>query len=892
MMMHANDTALLQRWATRRDAEAFNELVTRHAAMVYATCRRILRNEADAEDVSQECFLRLAQRPHDVRTSLGGWLHRVATTRSLDRIRKDARRTERERKYQETAPDAAAMGWDDVQEYIDAAIDALPGDQRRLIIDHFLERKTHAEIAEETGSARRTVSRHIQIGVEAIRETLAQQRVTLGAAALTSLLTANAAEATPASLSASLGKMALTQAKGQAVGHTGVWTGVLAKTVVVGALALGILGVLVVTRTISTPDTPVQTPKSLAAVVPEEEPTVEAPEDLNVPTEPDALTEPESTGTPVVEVATAASADPEPLPRGFAFIEEEEDYAKLSGTVLDEEGYGIVGATVSVYYDTNDTTFLHDKRLLYSTRSEKDGRYAVVVPIEGTYDVLGSALNRADGFAYNGKRIQVKAGTKHTELDIILKQGVTLWAEVFGKDGRPVTDAAVELTAYASEQWSRWGSDRRTRTDAEGRFTMGFEDECVAAVKVNSPTHGERVFADVPAQRNGDVVVLRFEAHATLKGQVKTASGKPVAKAHVRMTGRIPMGRSSNEAVGLNTSVTTDENGSYEGAVVPGEAIEMYVQLPNTSITIPQDEKLEPLTSGEVRVHDIEVIDPEDIPILRGRVVSASSGEPLAGRFDVRAKSEKGDVSDSVSEGEPYELRFPYGPGTYKVWAKYDVSAHRSDAPDYSEMVELEAGEEKELDLVIEEPVTALARVVDAAGVAVDDVQRGLLVDRSLGRGGIGKPLGDGRFEVTGIPPGVLFNLYAIKSGYIKAKGDEHENIAPGTVVPEETLVLYQVAGVEGHLMDPGGQPIAGAEVKVAARFGNGKELSVDATTDLDGHVTLLDVLPATRVALTFKASVKDDEGTKRAYTYEFNVVTLTAKTLYGLGVCVMEEEK
>ena len=59
--MTPTDMALVQRWMETQDAEAFHEIVRRHSAMVYATCRRVLGNAADAEDVAQDCFLKLAQ---------------------------------------------------------------------------------------------------------------------------------------------------------------------------------------------------------------------------------------------------------------------------------------------------------------------------------------------------------------------------------------------------------------------------------------------------------------------------------------------------------------------------------------------------------------------------------------------------------------------------------------------------------------------------------------------------------------------------------------------------------------------------------------------------------------------------------------------------------------
>lgn len=70
--MAPDDATLLKRWNSHRDAEAFNTIVDRFADQVYATCRRILRNDAEAEEVAQECFVLLVRASVDVRTSLGG----------------------------------------------------------------------------------------------------------------------------------------------------------------------------------------------------------------------------------------------------------------------------------------------------------------------------------------------------------------------------------------------------------------------------------------------------------------------------------------------------------------------------------------------------------------------------------------------------------------------------------------------------------------------------------------------------------------------------------------------------------------------------------------------------------------------------------------------------
>ena len=78
--MAATDQVLLRKWIDSQDAEAFRQLVLRHSAMVYSTSQRILRDASRAEDITQECFQRLAfhLREASVR-SLAAWLYSVAT---------------------------------------------------------------------------------------------------------------------------------------------------------------------------------------------------------------------------------------------------------------------------------------------------------------------------------------------------------------------------------------------------------------------------------------------------------------------------------------------------------------------------------------------------------------------------------------------------------------------------------------------------------------------------------------------------------------------------------------------------------------------------------------------------------------------------------------------
>ena len=186
--MSPSDRVLLVRWSEHRDAEAFHELVNRYAGLVMATCLRVLGNSHDAEEVAQECFLRLASEPVSIRTSLAGWLHALATCRALDRLRADRQRGHRERTYAATRATGDDPTWDDVQRYVDEAIAALPTRLREPLVRHFMDRQTHETIAHDLGLSRASVTRRIARGVERVRASLRRKGIAIGAALLGTLL--------------------------------------------------------------------------------------------------------------------------------------------------------------------------------------------------------------------------------------------------------------------------------------------------------------------------------------------------------------------------------------------------------------------------------------------------------------------------------------------------------------------------------------------------------------------------------------------------------------------------------------------------------------------------------------------------------------------------------
>ena len=215
-----SDLALLQQWRTQNDAAAFNAIASRYTAMVYATCLRVLGNSADAEDVTQECFQVLALTSEGPREHLAGWLHAVATNRSLKRIREEKRRKRREAEFASLYETHGQIEWHDIYEHLDQAIEDLPDELRIPVVAHFLQGESHAAIAERLGLSRRGVTHRIGKGLELIRKAFKRRGVLVGTAALAALIKGSSAVAAPSTLAAAIGKLAI--AASMPSGTTGV----------------------------------------------------------------------------------------------------------------------------------------------------------------------------------------------------------------------------------------------------------------------------------------------------------------------------------------------------------------------------------------------------------------------------------------------------------------------------------------------------------------------------------------------------------------------------------------------------------------------------------------------------------------------------------------------
>jgi RNA polymerase sigma-70 factor (ECF subfamily) len=210
----SDDSSLLRAYATTADAGAFTLLVQRYADMVYATARRVTGDTAAAEDVSQDCFLKLAQSSATISDSLGGWLHRTSLNRSLELLRSDRSRRLREaqatlRHHHEKADESAQL-----IARVDEALAALPDELRVPITEHFLCGRTQMELAAAMGVNQSTVQRRIEKGLQELRRRLNEDERSQSLASLPLLLSGFGKTAAPETLRQGLIKIGLSGVRG------------------------------------------------------------------------------------------------------------------------------------------------------------------------------------------------------------------------------------------------------------------------------------------------------------------------------------------------------------------------------------------------------------------------------------------------------------------------------------------------------------------------------------------------------------------------------------------------------------------------------------------------------------------------------------------------------
>jgi RNA polymerase sigma-70 factor (ECF subfamily) len=164
--------------ASMPEVQEFETFVRNYQNMVFSVAARILGNFADAEDITQETFIKAFDRFSELRDSqkIGGWLKTVATNLSINHLNRYRARW-RFFSEDEKPPEPSSSPVDpgsDRKELLEIALRELPDAQRvPLVLFHF-EEMSYEEISAKLGISIAKVKTDIYRGRQTLRQILQQ----------------------------------------------------------------------------------------------------------------------------------------------------------------------------------------------------------------------------------------------------------------------------------------------------------------------------------------------------------------------------------------------------------------------------------------------------------------------------------------------------------------------------------------------------------------------------------------------------------------------------------------------------------------------------------------------------------------------------------------------
>jgi RNA polymerase sigma factor (sigma-70 family) len=783
------DRQLLERFAARREEAAFEALVRRHAPLVLAVCRRVLRHEHDAEDAFQATFLVLARKAREVgrQGSVAGWLHRVAYHAAVRARARTAARRERERQAPPRQPAdlLAEVSGRELLEVLDEELQHVSDGCRAPLVLCYLQGRTCDDAARQLGWSVRTLKRRLEQGRNCLRARLARRGLALPAALLALGLTRGAEAGVPTKLTALTVRAAIDAA---GTGTITTPAGALAEAVlrgmsvtrlkVLGAALL--LGALVFGTGVAAHRAQAQRPDAAAPAA--------AAADPAAPTQP--------------------AAPP---------AKDGEDAKKpaVGGRVRDADGKPVAGAVVVAYagLEFGDLSVQYQAKALGEVKTDAEGHFRLPLALAaGEHVRQVELLAGAKGYGPGWSRVPLAAADVQLRLppeEPVVGRLIDLQGQPVGKAklrprrvlvaapaGGPKPPAPEGNDATARELRHALALERRSHsfefrkdspikgcslwpqpvtTDAEGHFRVdGFgrgqevdlvvEDDRFAVQEVGVAAGAkERSFGLVPPQR--------------VSGRVVAAdTDKPLAGASVLVT-------AFRDRLGYGVDAVTDADGRYSANAYPGESylVTAYPPKGEPYLTVFRQGDW---PKGAVK-REVDLKLPRGA-IVRGKVVEAGSGKPIvsAAVAFLPQRENNPDLPRGIETGPDhrawtgadgtFRIVFPPGRGhlivtgpsadyTYQTVSEGELQAGKPGGPGRyfhaARPLELRVKDDpKEVKVELRRAVTIKARLAGPDGKpvkgAVVFVPHELLPPRS-----------DILVAAFGIPPGAKVTAIAVQDG-------------------------------------------------------------------------------------------------------------------------------
>ena len=814
VMYSADEKLVSQTLAGDRDA--FGMLVHKYQEIVYSYAFQKVRNEADAQDITQEIFLQAyrclyqLRQPHLFRS----WLYTIMSNECKRWLKQVTKNRRRETALEETANEALQVkpahsapveGW---QVDLEQAMSALPDENRVAVSMFYMGDCSLKEISEFLG-----------VSVNTVKGKLHRARQQLGAAMSQhygNLLKSHKLRGGFLMQVMEQIRHIPAPAMGFAWSSPTVGKSLFAMITLL-CIMMGIIGAredapikLSMNQTGAMVADPSRWPIEVALLAPTVNsqrssvvgipvPTGERP--LDVANRVSMEQSGQSIGRTVTYAVNSAKA---PNPKSPAAMRENaSEILTFSGRVVGGDGMPVEDAKIlySAKYKPPESV----------TRSAADGMFRFESPrLELNEWEHVSIIATHPDYALGWRNLQLQ---NTADIEIRLETPGVISGRTLNGDGAPIQNASIEIQVLFSGNPAPIGRESNlamdvipispVKTDENGEFIFrGLPQGGTTNLEIQEQGYAKEIRSRVPVGTKG--LEFRLKREARIEGRLSYAeTGAPVKSATVTLARIYPTGGSEQTSVG--------ENGTYLLKNLPpgtynlylGKGPEGWIAAPNAFIK---------LVEGQT-ISDIDLILIRG-GIITGRVTDRDTNEPIANHRVVASDAARPELRPSGYGGNTDET------GTYRFLAAPGRALVIASAPQgYLDLgpirknVDVVEGNSVTVDFQFSKGVVLGGRTLTEAGEPipgawVSDISHGTVSHMEYGRS---DELGE--FTVPGLRVGQKLRLKAEQTE-LGLRGTAEVEVQPGAPV-EIRMTPYERIKVSGRVVGKEGEPIPSVNIEL-----------------------------------------------------------------------------
>ena len=573
----------------------------------------------------------------------------------------------------------------------------------------------------------------------------------------------------------------------------------------------------------------------------------------------------------------------------------------ISGTVYDEWENPVPGADVTVVFASvlPRSAPIGKGNYFDSQRGKSENQYSIVTNKSGVYtltgdfeNTVGRLLVRSDTakgnsvFDFNIARTNGVIDT----LDVVIEEGTFLLGQLLSANGQPISGAYIrDLLILGENRGGLGGSNDYAVTDENGIFELIFHTSGTAAIHIVTAEE-QTIMLDIPVGQ-ADIITLRIEDASSLSGTITRADGSPGKGLWLTLDSEYSMGTEGITSVMGGTIenifyTQTRDDGSYEFPTVASglfykiSIIEPENNEENSGLPLTPKIDLGALETGETKEWDYTI----NAPIrITGVVRGEPSGNPIEG-IDIKLSLDSKPEAQTQSDGT-YEITSYLDSGELTIWPMYQHTMPKLLQDVYGKTYTINPGEEVDVSFTLPDPSQIHFRVVDTNGTPIQkaEVSFTFQPDENSKRSGSGNSYtdSDGKFSWS-IPPIGKSSFSFYSPEHSLAESHTYLGIS-GKKYPEETIVLYPRASIEGYILNMDGNPLTRKTLEGSVQVeGEPNFRHMRINTLDDGYFSIKDdlYLPATLVEMEIYFYRRG----KRVGIWSNDSIQLQADTITNLG--------